>query len=189
MTVSLLIPFLTLLLFFQKITKRRGTLSFLIGAFCSLLILKTYINGLSVNRWIASFSETWSIPLAVILVVLIFENYFSKTIFSSSDWKIIWLFGAIASLVLYPSALGLGRFDIYSLGWHSKTLVFVITAVGVVSLWKRNRLGIILLLSLAAWNLHLQASSNFLDYLVDPVYGMLSLLIVLYWGVRSIKRS
>lgn len=119
-----------------------------------------------------------SIPFFGLVAVVICEKFFHWKIFSARDWKAVWIFGVIASLVLYPSALGLTHIDTYSWGWASSALNALVAAVGVITiflLWKKNRFGIVLLLALLAFALQLKASTNFWNYLIDPIYGVIAL--------------
>ena len=186
---SELTPWLFLIWLFQKGTRRSGIGSFLIMAIFSALLLACPINGLSVVHWIASFSSSWSAPLVGIVVVAILEQAFTCNIFSPLDWKTAWFFGAAASLVLYPSALGLSRFDVYCSGWHFGFLTIATAIVAIILIWKKNRCGILLLLAFTAFDLHLQPSTNLWDYLIDPFYGLLSLVMTLGCCVRSMRRS
>lgn len=137
------------------------------------------IDGLSVVRWIISFTSSFSIPLAGGLVISILENAFSWKFFSPRDWHAAWFFGALGSLVLYPSALGLGRCDAYSWGWNSSLFLIAVGASAFFLICLKNRFAILLVLAFAAFQLKLQASTNFWDYLIDPFYGVLALVMTL----------
>ncbi|MFI0348286.1 MAG: hypothetical protein ACH346_05905 [Chthoniobacterales bacterium] len=184
------LPFwLFLIWLLQKITKRSGFVALFIMALFSTVVLLCPIHELSVAHWIASFSNSWSILLIGILVVAILEKTFSHKFFSPQDWKAVWFFGAVASLILYPSALGLSHFDSYGYGWHFGFLTIATAVIAIILILKKNQFGILLLLTLAFFDLHLQASTNLWDYLIDPVYGFISLVMALHCCVRSIKRS
>lgn len=115
-----------------------------------------------------------SIPFFGLVAVVIFEKIFKRKIFSARDWRAVWIFGVGASLVLYPSALGLTRLDTYSWGWAHNGFVAVVALTTIVLLWKKNGLGVLLLLALGAFAFHLQASTNLWDYLIDPVFGVIA---------------
>ncbi len=115
-----------------------------------------------------------SIPFFGLVIILIVEKIFHRKIFSPRDWKIASVFGMIASLVLYPSALGLTHIDTYTWGWAPHRLLVAVTLITILLLWKKNRFGIVLLLALAAFAFQMKASNNFWDYLIDPVYGLMA---------------
>ena len=148
-------------------------------------VLVFSFHGLSVARWVASFDGNFSIPLLGILAIAIIEESFSVVLFAPRDWKATWFFGAIATIVLYPSALGLGSIDVYSWGWGAGILLLSIALITAVLLWRENRFGILLLLALAASTFHVQGSTNLWDYIIDPAFGVLSIVMV---GVLSFFR-
>lgn len=127
-----------------------------------------------------------SIPLFGLVAVVIAEKFFKRKIFSARDWRCVWIFGVVASLVLYPSALGLTRIDAYGWGWAPYRLVEVVALITIFLLWKKNRFGVLLLLALGAFAFHLQASTNLWDYLIDPVFGVVSVIIVLRMMIQKV---
>ena len=90
--------------------------------------------------------------------------------------------------VLYPLALGLGKFDPYGLGWGSTGFFAVTALVTIVLLWRENRFGILLFFSIAAYDLRCLESTNFWDYLVDPLYWLLSLCVLSVAGLSRVRR-
>ena len=124
---------------------------------------------------INSFMSSFSIPLLGILSVKVLEMMFKRKIFSARDWRAIWIFGVVASLVLYPSGLGLTHIDTYSWGWDPhEFLVATVAVITIFLLWKKNGLGVLLLLALGAFAFQLQASANLWDYVIDPIYGVIA---------------
>lgn len=130
-----------------------------------------------------------SIPLFGLAMIFTAEKIFKKKFFSPHDWRRMWVFGVVASLVLYPSALGLTRIDTYSWGWAPQGLLVTIVAITLFFLWEKNRFGIVLVLALFAFAGSLKTSTNFWDYLVDPLYGIISIIMFTVLLYRSIKRS
>jgi len=110
------------------------------------------------------------------LAVAAWERAFSRRIFSQRDWRTAWGFGAVGGLALYPLALGVGSIDPYEWGWRFSPLFVVIGALTVWLVWKQNRFGLLLLLAAVAFHLRLLESTNYWDYLLDPVYCMASLV-------------
>jgi hypothetical protein len=89
--------------------------------------------------------------------------------------RFFWRFGAVAGLVLYPAALGLGRWDPYSLGWGFSALFGLVGLLGAYHLICGNRFGWVVLIAIVAWQLRLLESRNYWDYLLDPVYFVVAL--------------
>ena len=176
-------PWLLFVWLFQQILRKERWYRPGISSLCFIGVgvigvLVFSFHGLSVARWIASFDGNFSIPLLGILAMAILEESFSVKLFALRDWKAAWIFGAIATLVLYPSALGLGSIDAYRWGWGAGMLLLSVALATMVLLWQKNHFGILLLLALAAFTFHLQGSTNLWDYIIDPVFGVLSMVMV-----------
>jgi len=112
-----------------------------------------------------------SIPFFGLVAAVICGKFFKRKIFSAHDWKAMWIFGVVASLVLYPAALGLTHIDSYTWGWAPHALLAAVVLITVFLLWKKNAFGVLLLLALGAFAFSLKASTNLWDYMIDPIYG------------------
>ena len=88
------------------------------------------------------------------------------------------MFGSIAVTALYPLSLGLGSFDPYVSGWDFSGLFPAMAVITIVYLWQQNRLGYLLLAAVVAYDLHCLESLNFWDYIIDPIYWLLSLVLL-----------
>lgn len=76
---------------------------------------------------------------------------------------------ALAALLLYPTALGWGDWDIYRSGWGSWGLWTALLGLSLFGWLKRWQLVPLLVgLSLLAWSIGLMESGNLWDYLLDP---------------------
>jgi hypothetical protein len=182
-----LLPWLLIMLLLQKkILKNRffsspGILFFAIGVFVAGMLLLP-IRGFSLLVWSASLMGGVSIPLVGLLLVLIMEKFFSCTLFSAWEWRTTWIFGMLSSLILYPAALGLGPIDPYCWGWGNNLFLIVIAIFTFFLLVTKNRFAILILLALAAFDFQLQETTNLWDYLIDPIYAVLALVM----GMRSL---
>ena len=93
-----------------------------------------------------------------------------------------------AGLGLYPLALGWGSFDPYEWGWSFSPLFVAVAVMTALLAWKQNRFCLPLLLAIAAYHLRLQESANYWDYLLDPVYCLVS-IIALAWQTLARARQ
>jgi hypothetical protein len=132
----------------------------------------------SVARWIAFLEPNPSVTLTALLLIAVIARAGGPKFFRPQDWKAAWLFGSMASLILYPTALGLTKFDAYALGW-SPLLPLATAAVTTILLLTENRFGILLLLALGGMVVHPMESTNAWDCLIDPCYGIFSLVATL----------
>lgn len=152
---------------------RRKISSLLLAAFVLLVIP---IRGWNAAAWIRVLEPNPSFTLTGLLIVALASRLSGRFLFRREDWSAAWIFGAVASLVLYPMGLGLTRIDPYAWGW-SPVLPLAVTAAATLLLVRGNRFGLILLLPFAGSLCGLQESSNFWDALTDPFYGGFSLIL------------
>jgi hypothetical protein len=178
-SLGLLCPWLVLLLALQALSgfcgvRRRGWPRLLILALLAAGLLQIPISGFSIAQWVRGISADFSIPWIGLLAIAAWEHEFRRKVFSTGAWIVTWVFGALAGIALYPLALGVSSFDPYEWGWSFSAL-FVISAVLTTFLiWNQNRFGVLLLLAVVAYQLRGLESANYWDYLVDPVYCLVS---------------
>jgi hypothetical protein len=172
-------PGLVLMLCLERVARAiglawRGWPLLLMTAAIASGVLLLPIGGLAAARWIAGVLSNVSIPFTGMLAVRVWERAFGVHLFSAQDRTAGWAFGAVGGLVLYPMALGVGTRDPYSWGWELSPLFVSIAMLTAWLIWKQNRFGLLLLLAAGAFQLHLLESSNYWDYLLDPIYCVTS---------------
>ena len=177
---SVICPWLILLRGMQVVLGRwrplrKGWLRLAILGLAAAAVLSLPAGSLSFAAWVRGLNANFSLPLTGLLAVAIWETEFNRNWFTPRDWTAAWLFGAVAGLALYPFALGWGPFDPYAWGWHFSPLFVASAALTTGLLWKQNRFGLLLLLAILSYNLRLLESTNYWDYLVDPLYCAISL--------------
>ena len=178
---SFLFPFLLIVLLLQKLLCWVGKS---VGGWWKTLILIVIAaaiiiippGGIPLARWLVTLNANFSIPFTAILFAKVWEKAWGKILFDKRTLLSFWAFGAAVGVVLYPMALGLGPFDPYTLGWGFSPLFIFLMALTVFLLYKKNRLGIVLMLCILSYNLQLLESPNLWDYLVDPFYVIISLI-------------
>lgn len=161
------------------LTRQRIVISLLLAP----AILFIPIAQFAVARWIALLEPNPSVTLTVLLLIALIARAGGPRFFRPQDWRAAWLFGSMASLILYPTALGLTKFDAYTLGW-SPLLPLATAAVTTIFLLKQNRFGIFLLLALWGMVVHPMESTNAWDCLIDPCYAIFSLVATIILFVR-----
>ncbi len=136
------------------------------------------IDGLPLARWLHSFNANFSIPLSILLLDFGISPLLRKPLLNRrATLTAIW-FGCTCGLLLYPLSLGLGSFDPYELGWKSPGVAAAAAMCGGVLLLQKNTFGAVLLVAGAAWQIGCLESDNAWDYLIDPVYWLLSTINV-----------
>jgi hypothetical protein len=161
----------------------RGWPLLILSGVVALGILLIPVERMAIARWVGSLSPSFSIPLTGLLAIAAWERAFGRELLAQSDRSSAWAFGAIGGLALYPFALGVGRIDPYEWGWRSSPLFVAVAALTAWLIWKQNRFGYLLLLAAIAFHLRVFESSNYWDYLLDPVYWLTSLVVWLRRGL------
>lgn len=167
---------------------RRGWGSLLVPGLISAGVLSFRVDGMALARWAANFTGNFSIPFAGLVIAAVWERTFAYRLFAPRDWIAGWTFGLISGLLLYPLAMGWGQVDPYAWGRHFSLLFIAGAILTGLLIWKRNRLGLLLLLSIAGFRLHVLESDNYWDYIVDPIYCLVS-IPALGWALRPRKMT
>lgn len=163
----------------------RGKRALVSGIALLVAALLTQIRwfGYPLQFWSASLAANFSIMLIVLLLIWAVGELTGREYFRARDWQAAWIFGAVASFGLYPSALGLGpgSFDAYSLGWPwlgpGSFVLFAVVSVAAAGLFLAgNRFAFLLLAAMTGYTLQFQESINYWDYVLDPVYAAASLV-------------
>jgi hypothetical protein len=181
--VSAICPWLALLLGVQRLIAWRGMALrgwplLIASGLIALGVLLIPIDRIALARWVASLSPSFSVPLTGLLAITAWERAFARPVFSSRDRSAAWTFGTVGGLLLYPFALGVSRIDPYAWGWSASPLFVVIGVLTGWLIWRGNRFGFLLLLAVVSFRLQMFESTNYWDYLLDPIYCLASLVML-----------
>ena len=152
---------------------------------CTTLLCFVPIAGLSVGRWIHSFTGLVSIPLTAILAWYVImpllsspfgsmkSSQFSSPSIPKQTLRTYWSAVVILSAIHLPMSVGWGAFDPHALGW-SPQFIWIPLALAVAFLWLNQiELFGISVVATVSWKMNLLGSANGWNYLVDPVaFGM-----------------
>ncbi|MGA1354787.1 MAG: hypothetical protein ACO32I_08465 [Candidatus Limnocylindrus sp.] len=188
-------PFILLAWLVQRLPGVRGIGGLVFACLVAAGVVLFGCFGRCVAYWSASLSASLSVVLALLLIVAIAARAGFFAAFRAREWRAAWIFGAVCSLLLYPSAFGLGwqSFDSYSLGWpwldwRLSSLVFAsVAAVAGFLVWRGNRFGWVLVAASLVYLLRTQESQNYWDYLIDPLYAAISLLAVIKMSIDRLR--
>ena len=188
-------PFILLVWLVQRLPGVRGIGGLLFACLVAAGVVLVGCFGRCVAYWSASLSANLSVVLALLLVGSIAARAGVSAAFRAHEWRAAWIFGAVCSLLLYPSAFGLGwqSFDSYSLGWPwldwrlSLLLFAFVAAVAGFLVWRENRFGWVLVAASLVYLLRIQESQNYWDYLIDPLYAAVSLVAVIKMSIDRLR--
>jgi hypothetical protein len=188
--MSVFVVFLLLVFIFKRLHPVRGFLGLAVSVVLAAVVFAIPWFGQRLPFWIMCLAPNASIPVAGLLLA----GLFGRRVFRECDWNAAWTFGAAAAITLYPSALGLGSFDTYSLGWpwlfwgKSGILFGAVAVCSAWLLWRGNRFGYLLLLANLGFTAGFQESTNLWDCILDPLFAAVSLVACLIAAVRGWTR-
>jgi hypothetical protein len=192
---SAFVPWLVLVWVLLGASRRRGPAAGLVCGVVAAVLVAVPWWGHPLPWWSRALLANFSVPLAGLLAVAVASRVLRRPVFPAPAWRAAWVFGASASLLLYPSALGLGpgSFDAYALGWpwlfwgQSGVLFVGVSLWAALLLWRGNGFGIMLLAALLGHAAGFQESRNLWDYLIDPAFGVASIVAVLWMLARRLR--
>lgn len=121
------------------------------------------------------FSDLSVITTTLLLIILVSKN---TEILHGKIWPMV--LTSSLGVILYLSALGLLNFDLYSYGYHSRVLFGVTLSFAAICILCRQwRIALLLLLALTASSLHINASPNLWDALIDPFLCLYCIFLLL----------
>ena len=132
------------------------------------------VEGMPLGRWLHGIDGGLSIPFLAVLLDRGVAAWRARPLLDRPARAAAGWFGLACGISLYPAALGLSGFDPYVLGWTSPVVMLVAAAVAAALVWRGNRFGYVLLVAGLLWQLDVLESENAWDYLVDPIFFLLS---------------
>lgn len=97
---------------------------------------------------------------------------------------------ALAALVLYPMALGIGAFDPYRLGYGNNQFVTVLLLAALAAwFWRYYLVALCIALSTLAWVAGWYESGNLWDYLLDPFVSIYAMAAIMIHAVKTLVKQ
>jgi hypothetical protein len=158
---------------------RPGPARLAVSLIAAAAALLAPVKGWMVLQWIAVFEPELSVTVTAMLFAGLVSRAGGPKLVRPCDWNSALTFGAIGALLLFPATIGLSSVDIYSWGW-GKGFVLPVGLLTLGLLLKGNRFGAILLIGLLVLFLRPEESRNAWDVLIDPVYGAVAVVVVLF---------
>jgi len=96
---------------------------------------------------------------------------------------------ALASLALYPMALGAGAYDPYRLGYGEPFFVSGLMLLALAAwLCRLPLVALCIALATLAWSVGWYESDNLWDYLIDPFVSVYALATIIIRGVKALLK-
>jgi len=144
--------------------------------------------GMPVAAYLRGVTGDLSITTLVLLWCALLKPWLDSSMLSDTrtGYTLLTLV-ALAALVLYPMALGVGAFDPYRLGYGDPLFVSALLLI-TLAVWLRKYTLIALCIALAtlAWSIGWYESGNLWDYLLDPFVSIYALAAVMIYAVKAI---
>jgi hypothetical protein len=172
-------------------SKRVGSLSartkLFAGAATALLLLIPFTGS---PLWIRifSFHPNPSVPMLGIAFAGLWFRLFDVALFKRGDWNAIWVFGCVGGSVLYLHPMLLGAVDLYFWGWDRAVSAWSVGLLAIAFLACGSRLGVLLLGALLAYRVAALESLNCWDYVMDPIYWLISCGVLAQRGTLAALR-
>ncbi len=144
--------------------------------------------GVSFAGFVRGVTGDFSIATLALLLVAVLRSLSGRTLVDEANRQAALRALAIAALLFYPLALGLGMFDPYRLGYGN---LWFMAALLACALWSTLRystlLALCMALAVAAWSAGWYESPNLWDYLLDPWLGVYALAVQAKAGLTRLK--
>jgi hypothetical protein len=164
-----------------KLTRRTRIATFLIGV-VTIWMLFVPLGGLPLWSRAFSFFPNPSFPLLGLVCAALWRRLLGTPCFKPEDWRAVWIFGALAGSVLYLHPMLFGSLDLYYWGWHRESAAWMLAVLAVLTLGWGSRLGVLFVAALLGYSVNALESQNCWDYLMDPIYWLISVAVV---GIRG----
>jgi hypothetical protein len=145
-------------------------------------------SGLSFAGYLLSLAPSYSIGSMIFLAVVLSNDLMERPLLTSKDFLLFSLWNVILSLCLFSSVLGFIGPDLYALGYDFSSLFICMAFLTILLVVLSNRLALIFIAYIAAFDLRLLPSSNFFDYMTDGLLLILSSGVVVYYLFRIILK-
>ena len=171
----------------KRLARMSVATKILSGAVTALALLLPFAG---TPLWIRifSFHPNPSVPLLGIAFAGLWFRLFHVSLFKRGDWTVVWIFGCVAGSVLYLHPLFLGAVDLYFWGWDRSISAWSVGLVAIAFLACGSRLGILLLGALLAYRVAALESLNCWDYVMDPIYWLISCGVLMVRAAQGTLR-
>ena len=154
-------------------------------AVAALGLARFPLGGLCVWHRLEGLQFNFSVPLTALLLHRFLTAAGAPPLLDRRALSAAWSFGLGAGLLLYASALRWAPVDLYAWGWGGGLHIVLFVSTLLLLAW-RSRFGTVLAAAALAYALRLVDSANLWDYVVDPLFLIVSGSALL---ARSVQRS
>lgn len=155
-----------------------------------LVLLLVPINDLPVIYYFRGAFGDLSIITASLLLSATINYFFKVKFLDDNSTKTFYIFIFIFGLFFYITSLGVGQVDLYSFGYSQIVVpMIMLTLAFLCTLRKFYNLGLLLLLSVIAFNVGFLESNNIWDYVLDPFLWLYTANRTFKYFIETIKEK
>lgn len=134
------------------------------------------------------FADLSIMFIGVLTYILFAELLYNNSCVDKLFFPFVLITISLFGLILYLSATGLIKYDIYALGYNNSYFLLGFALLAIVSFYFSRLFAIIWLLAGVAFYLKLQTSSNLWDYLFDPFLWLWCLILLAQKIILLLKK-
>ncbi len=169
-----------------KLAERRLSFRIIVLLLCGLFPLIP-IGGLNFSQQFLTVVGHISISTDILLSIVLLERVFGVDVNMSRERSTVLGMVVIGGALVFPPTFGLIQFNGYQLGFGPQILTIVIMGLAVVfALSKRNIAFWMLVLCFLSFEMHILASNNLWDYLLDPLLAIYAAGGLLWQAVNAV---
>ena len=166
----------------------KSHLAILLGALFVLMLIP--FGGMPLAAYVRGVTGDLSITTMILLWSAMLRPWFGCVAVETKHRFALLILIALAALVLYPMALGLGTYDPYRLGYGNPQLIVVLLLLALAAWFRRSSLiALCIALAVLAWAVGWYESDNLWDYLLDPFVAIYALAAIISCGVKTLFKS
>lgn len=151
----------------------------------ALLVALVPFGGLPLAVYVRGIIGDLSITSLILLALSILRPLFSLRRADIHSGFVLQILIALAAVVLYPMALGLGLFDPYRWGYGNPWFMGVLLLMALAACFRQfHAAAFCIALAVFAWSTGWYESNNLWDYLLDPWVSIYAIVALIKHGLR-----
>lgn len=162
----------------------------IVVAMLLLALTQLPVEGIALaGQWRATVGEPAVTTVLLLLLMAVNKIHGHRPTMPTGLRHYLPLVGIVA-VIFYPLTMGASLLDPYRLGYQPHLMLIVVMGLALWCWYRREFVPALLLgLATAAFAFDLLTSTNYWDYLLDPLLGVFGLLVLLRQGLRKLRRK
>lgn len=173
--ISYYLVLVLIFIFFTKSISNKSVANS-ISILLPVFILAIPVNELPGLYYIRGAFGDLSILTSSLVTVALLGKFFKFKFLETESTQALYIFIFILGLLFYVTSLGVGKFDLYVLGYSQTAVPMILLTLSLLRFLKDEfNLGFLLVLPVLIFNTGLLESNNVWDYALDPFLWIYSI--------------